>query len=248
MPNLISKINGTLERIFHNSIGKVLRTLQKFLLPTQAIVNVDFHTELNNVAIKESVAYAVTNLTEAVVFEKKSDLWDWISSEASQSIPDGVVLEFGVFQGLSINHFARKLPRNQIYGFDSFFGLEENWTGYDLREGHFSLNGQLPKCEKNVELIVGKFQDSLVQFLEDRPNLSISLIHMDADTYTPTNYVLSVLEPFLKPGAIILFDEFFGYPNWRSHEFKAWQEYLNRSNVKVKPIAFSEYQAAFQLI
>ena len=248
MQNLVSRINGIIERILGASLGKLLRTFQGFLRPVRITEHVDFHAELNNVSIKDSVAYAATNLSEAVVFVKKTDLWDWVCSKVSISNSGGVVLEFGVFQGLSLNHFARNLSPRLICGFDSFFGLEENWTGYNLREGHFSLNGILPKCEPNVELIVGRFQETLIQFLKDRPEINISMIHMDADTYTPTSYVLSVLQPLLKPGVIILFDEFFGYPNWRAHEFRAWEEFLLNCKFTAKPIAFSEYQVAFQLI
>jgi len=28
------------------------------------------------------------------------------------------------------------------------------------------------------------------------------------------------------PGTIILFDEYFNYPNWERHEFKAFQEFV----------------------
>jgi len=117
-----------------------------------------------------------------------------------------------------------------------------------LTKGHFSLNGSVPKCEPNVNLIVGKFQDTLIPFLEQHQQISISLVHMDADTYLPTSYVLSVLEPTLSSGTIILFDEFFGYPNWRAHEFKAWEEFLANSKLSAIPIAFSECQVAFKLI
>jgi len=183
----IAKINGVIERILNFSVGRFLRTLQKMLRPTNFSEVVNFHLELKNLAVKDSVLFAASSLTDAIHFEKKVDLWDYILSRVADSNPDGVVLEFGVFEGLSTNHFARRLSSRTIFGFDSFLGLEENWSGYVLPKGHFSLNGSVPTCERNVDLIVGKFQDTLNPFLEKHPRISISLIHMDADTYTPTS-------------------------------------------------------------
>lgn len=245
---LISKVNGTVSKILNWTVGRVLRTLQKFLPPKAFSEVVDFNLELRNLAVKDSVLFAASSLTDAIHFENKVDLWDYTLSKVAESNSDGVILEFGVFEGFSINHFARRLSNRTIYGFDSFLGLEENWSGYVLTKGHFSLNGSVPKCEPNVNLIVGKFQDTLIPFLEQHQKISISFVHMDADTYLPTSYVLSVLEPTLSSGTIILFDEFFGYPNWRAHEFKAWEEFLANSKLSAIPIAFSECQVAFKLI
>ncbi|MEA2981509.1 MAG: hypothetical protein QOF09_3332, partial [Alphaproteobacteria bacterium] len=41
---------------------------------------------------------------------------------------DGLHLEFGVYKGDSINHFAGLSPDVTWYGFDSFEGLPEAWT------------------------------------------------------------------------------------------------------------------------
>ena len=55
---------------------------------------------------------------------------------------------------------------------------------------------------------------------------------MDADLYTSTLYVLTMLDSYLKPGDIVLFDEF-GVP---THEFLAFNNYT------------SSYQRKFELI
>ena len=46
---------------------------------------------------------------------------------------------------------------------------------------------------------------------------------MDADLYSATLYVLTLMTPFLKKGDIIFFDEF----NVPMHEFKAFSEWSN---------------------
>ena len=62
---------------------------------------------------------------------------------------EGLVFEFGVYKGSSINQFARLLQKRgddrQIHGFDSFAGFSEDWTGVEesYPKDHFSLDGEL---------------------------------------------------------------------------------------------------------
>ena len=76
----------------------------------------------------------------------------------------------------------------------------------------------------------------------------ILLLHMDADTYKPTAYVLSSLLNNLGKGTIIIFDEYFGYHNFRLHEFKAWQELVNSSGLKYRYIGYTEIQVAIEIL
>jgi hypothetical protein len=50
----------------------------------------------------------------------------------------------------------------------------------------------------------------------------------------------------LRPGSIVIFDEFFGYPNWENFEFKAWNEFNEAYKMNTKCIAFSKNQVAFE--
>ena len=50
---------------------------------------------------------------------------------------------------------------------------------------------------------------------------------MDLDLYLPTRFVLENIKNKLKQGAIIIFDQFYGYPNWENHEFRAFSEIFN---------------------
>ena len=69
---------------------------------------------------------------------------------------------------------------------------------------------------------------------------------MDMDTYTPTKYALNKIKPFLQSGSIILFDEFYGFPNWQQHEYKAFTEVLNEKEYKY--IAFCESEVAVEIL
>lgn len=160
----------------------------------------------------------------------------------------GVIAEFGVWKGESINFFAKSCPKARVFGFDSFEGLEEDWCGTNLQRGVFSTNGQMPKCESNVTLVKGWFEDTLPKFCAELQKEKILLLHMDADTYKPTAYVLSSLSNNLGKGTIIIFDEYFGYPNFRSHEFKALHEFVKSSGLKYRYIGYTEIQVAIEVL
>ena len=65
------------------------------------------------------------------------------------------------------------------------------------------------------------------------------------DNYAPTKYVLTNVKSRLEKGAIIIFDEFYGYPNWKNHEFKAFQEVFNENEYIY--IGFSQRQAVVKI-
>jgi hypothetical protein len=147
---------------------------------------------------------------------------------------EGNILEFGVASGRTINHLA-SLTDQKIYGFDVFTGLPETWrTGFSA--GMFSRN-DLPAVSNNVELIAGLFDETLDNFLESncRP---VSLIHIDCDLYGSTKTIFDKLNNLIKPGTVIVFDEYFNYPGWKQHEFKAFQEFVNYKNLNYKYDSF----------
>lgn len=71
---------------------------------------------------------------------------------------------------------------------------------------------------------------------------------MDADTYKPTSYVLSSLAQNLRKGTIVIFDQYYGYPNFRLHEFKAWQEFVHAQQIKYEYIGYTERQVAVEIL
>lgn len=139
------------------------------------------------------------------------------------SAPSGMVLEFGVFSGQSINHLAARLPERKVYGFDSFAGLPEAWRpGF---EKGALRRADLPPVAGNAVLVVGWFDRTLPGFLDAHPDEPAALLHVDCDLYSSTQTVFAQLAERIVPGTIIVFDEYFNYPGWMDHEFKAFQEF-----------------------
>ena len=49
------------------------------------------------------------------------------------------------------------------------------------------------------------------------------------------------------PGTIILFDEYFNYPNWEQHEFKAFQEFVDGATRRLPLSRFARQQVAVRI-
>lgn len=140
-------------------------------------------------------------------------------------------LEFGVFEGGTINLISKYT--NKVYGFDSFQGLPEKCDGVTYK-GHYKIDN-LPEVEKNVELVVGLFEDTLDNFFINHPE-DFGLIHIDCDLYSSTKFVFNKLIQYkkLKPGVIIIFDEIINYNKFLEGELKALYEININNNINFK--------------
>jgi len=193
----------------------------------------------------ESSQYAVAHMTAAKRFPDAARLQDY----AVECTPEeGMVLEFGVFSGNSINRIASRLPTRRIFGFDSFEGLPESWRpGFE--QGTFA-RGDLPKVLSNVELVVGWFNDTLLSFVDAHAGETLALLHVDCDLYSSTKTVFDCLSDRIRAGTIIIFDEYFNYPGWRCHEFQAFQELTAHHGIDYEYIAMvpSHQQVAVRIV
>jgi hypothetical protein len=196
-------------------------------------------TESRDRAIRDSVDYADEHMQTALVFRERQKLWHHAFGKRQI---EGLIAEFGVWKGDSINYFA-SLTSQTVYGFDSFHGLKEDWKGRDRPKGSFSLNGHLPRVKQNVALIPGWFDATLPRFLADNHE-PFSIIHIDCDTYEAAATVLSIASDRFIKGTIIVFDEYFGYRGWRMGVFKAWQEFIKERSFSYRYLAFSSEQVA----
>ena len=205
---------------------------------------------LRDDAVRDSFETFRAVMTEAMLFPRKPALRRWALRQALEGpVPRGLYAEFGVWRGHGVNLFARDLaPQGlRIAGFDSFVGLEEDWTGHHKgrERGGFTLGGALPEVEPNVDLVKGWVQDTVPGWLAARPGQPVAMAHLDLDTYTPTAFVLAAIRPRLVPGSILLFDELYGYPGWRQHEWRALTETLPEGSYRF--VAFSAEAVAVRI-
>lgn len=163
-----------------------------------------------------------------------------------QANKDGLWFEFGVYEGGTINLIAREIYPERIYGFDSFRGLPEGWD--NKNSGLFDLQGIPPKVDRNVLLVKGNFEDTLPGFLKKHRS-KLAFIHIDCDLYSSTKQIFDNLTGIALEGAIILFDEYYGFDGYEKHEYRAFHEFLAVNNLVAEPIAINAAgeQAAFIL-
>lgn len=149
---------------------------------------------------------------------------------ALRQTPDVLWLEFGVWSGGTINYIAQHAS-GRVYGFDSFEGLPETWRpGYE--KGEFNRGGALPTVRSNVHLVKGWFSDTLPGFLSERPGQQVAFLHLDADLYSSTIFVLEALKDRLD-GCVVVFDELVNYDGFDGDtgELRAWHEFVSKYEV-----------------
>ncbi|WP_316187574.1 MULTISPECIES: TylF/MycF/NovP-related O-methyltransferase [unclassified Bradyrhizobium] len=195
-------------------------------------------------ALNSSVDYIESSMPDALGFDSQRELIDYALTQAPAS---GHYLEFGVFSGGTIRYIAKRKPSVTVHGFDSFEGLPSAWGGFNLGTGAFSRGGELPKVPGNVVLHKGWFSDTIPPWSRQSGG-AIAFIHIDCDLYSSTVDILTGLAAHMRPGTVVLFDEYFNYPGWERHEFKAWKEFVASHGVKYEYLAYARQQVLVRIL
>ncbi len=185
-------------------------------------------------AYQQSAEFGAQNLLDKPCYNNRFEMMEDIF--CGGSIDDaGLLLEFGVFKGNSVNFISEYHPTRLVYGFDSFEGLPETWTRD--HKGKYSLGGALPRVRSNVSLIKGWFEETLPKFVKDHEG-PCAFIHIDCDLYSSTKTVLNHLREKIIPGTIIVFDDYFFYPGWQQHEYLAFKEFTEENQIRFEYIGY----------
>lgn len=180
------------------------------------------NAELARRTASEAADYIIARMQAAISFDDRLQLLTFAMGKAPI---DGLILEFGVHAGETVNHIAAFFERRPVYGFDSFHGLKEDWRGHhNMAAGSFDLGGALPTVNGNVHLVKGWFDQSLPPFFIQSANTRIAFMHVDSDTYEAAKVIFDNAQKCLTIGSIIVFDEYLNYRGWRIGEYKAWQD------------------------
>jgi len=225
-------VHFKITRKLFNSLA--IRPKMRRFLTSYFRTNLAFDIELNlrMRALDSTCEYIEKNMFDIPLFNNKQDALDYALNKISFK---GLICEFGVWEGKSINHIARNKSQ-QIHAFDSFEGLPETWLSTH-KKGHFALTN-MPVFEKNIVTHKGWFDDTLPEFVKNY-NEKISFLHIDCDLYSSTKTIFKWLDNQITEGTIILFDEYFNYPFWEQHEYKAFQEFVNQNKITYKYLCYS---------
>ena len=161
----------------------------------------------------------------------------------SRQNSDELLLDLGVWLGWSTRLISDASGR-QVYGFDTFEGLVEDWQVDDqilIKRGSFSLSEPLAQRSmrdtgvslhdglpaalgRKVQFIKGSTYETLAPFLADRPDAPIRLFHMDLDTYESCLHALETCKDRFIEGSILVFDEYLV----TNAEMRAFFEFQNQ--------------------
>ena len=230
----ITILNKTFE-IPLSASEKVLKYLQAEnpKMDSRSYCPRNLYTYMADIAAKSSAQYVIDNMFKVPTFDDRLKLLSYALKNANA---EGKYLEFGVYKGESINFISKQKSKETIYGFDSFEGLPETWTECH-KKGHFKVP-KLPEVNNNVELVKGWFNETIPSFQEKYGDFKIAFIHSDSDLYSSTQTMFKLLKNNIQAGTVIVFDEYFNYPNWEKGEFLAFQEFITETGFKYEYLGY----------
>jgi hypothetical protein len=187
--------------------------------------------------LTESTYSPVERLMNFPLYTPRQDLSRFlVKHEIFKRVLDmhGSIVECGVFFGGGLMTWAQLSAiyepvnhQRRVIGFDTFAGfpdMDAADAGATSGEAHagglaidsyneitraaelFDRNrsvGHIPK----VELVRGDATETIPRFVEDNPQLLVSLLYLDFDIYAPTAIALKHFVPRMPKGAVIAFDE-----------------------------------------
>lgn len=167
----------------------------------------------------------------------------------------GVIIECGVFKGVSLIRFAtfRELFSNsyskKIIGFDIFGEFPETNFDQDQKPrkkfienaGNHSISREQLRTilvqkgiNNNVELIEGDICQTIPAYLEKHPELKISLLNLDTDIYEPAVVILECLYPRIVKRGVLILDDYGVFPG----ETQAVDEYFVDHDITIQKFPF----------
>ena len=192
----------------------------------------DILTVTDQFAARSSAEFQLREMSRATPYFDKTDT---LAAAVKEAPREGLYLEFGVHTGSTLRTITELAPAGAVYGFDSFEGLPEDWRT-QFPAGAFAVDA-LPEVP-GAELVVGWFDQVLPGFLAEHTE-AVAFLHLDADLYSSTKTVLDALEPRLRPGTVVVFDEYFNFPQWEEHEHRAWTEFVARTGLRFEYLGFT---------
>ncbi len=199
----------------------------------------------------ESLAYLIKNSrfyrrNQCFACLDRYDLYEEVVRAEKLSHASIDYLEFGVYQGSSLRWWLNRNvhPESSFIGFDTFSGLPERWGGF--KQGHFDTGGKAPDVgdDPRCSFEVGLFQDTLPTRKQLLQSSKRKLVHLDADLYSSTLFVLCELGPLLKANDVLFFDDFFSVRKSAHNSALSWttSPFIHSASGPLeKPIANSHW-------
>jgi hypothetical protein len=120
-----------------------------------------------------------------------------------------------------------------------------------MGKGKFNVGGTLPDIsDPRVSFVKGWFNQTLPSFVEEvrRDEEKQIVLHLDADLYSSTYYVLNCLyqKKFIEKGTILIFDEVI-VASIADTEFRAFYDFVEAMNLAYELLAIGHFEMAIQI-
>jgi len=155
------------------------------------------------------------------------------------AVGDGPLLELGVGDGTSFEKLCSRFYPFDVYGFDWFYGLLEEWRTHGDK-GSFNRDGIPPRCPLNGKFVVGRIEETIPKFVQ-KFREPAAFVHFDLDTYSPTLFALRNLN--FRKGTVLLFDEIDCAECNVLHEQRAVREWLDETYFDIEFVGRQHQEA-----
>ena len=172
--------------------------------------------------------------TKGYVYENRYKVYAFLCERYRlQNVPVNYI-EFGVEEGNSMKWWLQnnEHPSSIFVGLDTFEGLPEKWGPHEKGAMAFPLE-QVTINDARVTFFKGLFQQTANEALNHLQPAHRTIFHMDADLFSSTLFALTQCYRFMKPGDLIIFDEF----TTPVHEFRAFLLFTEAFYVKYEVVA-----------
>ncbi|HXB06369.1 MAG TPA: class I SAM-dependent methyltransferase [Puia sp.] len=179
---------------------------------------------------------ALYNKADVKAFPDRIDMHRYLVSQHLRPEDKIFFMEFGVYKGETYFIWVEgnKNPESRFAGFDTFTGLPEDWGS--VKAGSFSAGGKLPETsDPRSKFQVGLIQDTLPVFAPSLTGKERKVVHIDVDLYNASMITLVLLQPYLRKGDMLIFDDFFTFTK-ATHEFKAFDDFFTLYPLSYRPL------------
>lgn len=181
----------------------------------------------------------------------------------------GHLIECGVNRGNSFMLFAHLSSilepyaiNRKIVGFDSFEGFRSISAEHDpsdISENDFKAPGALDILNQSIRLfdlnrpishmsrceaIKGDAVNTIPEYIDAHPEMTIALLYLDFDLYEPTLVALRHLLPLVCKGGLVVLDEF-NYDKFAG-ETAALKEVLDVGSLRLERLSYAPFVAFFE--
>jgi hypothetical protein len=195
-------------------------------------------------AATSSAEWLHANADRAPAYARRPEL---LEAVIPQIPAQGDFAEFGVFKG-AVTWFVRpRFPDRAYHAFDSWKGVPEAMS-LAVSKFSFDLGGTVPDLPADTTVHAGWFEDTIPAW-RARCAATVAFAYIDCDLYESVRTVLEGIADRVRPGSILVFDDWYNFPNWQAHSLRAVNEWSGRHRISLEPVGFTvlEHSAAFRV-